>query len=60
MNQRVKLSHQLEVQEAQVQFQEKDNLLKYQGGSEKFGQVQKDVRKLNLNFRPRKECEWVN
>ena len=34
---------------AQVQFRKKDNLPKYQGGSQNFGQVQKDVRKLNLD-----------
>ena len=41
--------------QVQVQFREKDNLLKYQGGSQKFGQVQKDERKFNLDFGPWKE-----
>jgi len=45
--------------QVQVQFRKKDNLLKCQGGSQNFGQIQKDVRKLNLDFRPQKECEWV-
>ena len=45
--------------QAQVQFQKKDNLSKCQGGSQNFGQVQMDVIKLNLDFRLRKECEWV-
>ena len=32
-----------------AQFQEKDDLPKCQGGSQNFGQVQKDGVKLNLN-----------
>ena len=62
LNQKVKWNYQLEVQDyfqAQIQFREKDNLLKSQDGSQKFGQVQMDVMKLNLDFCPRKECEWV-
>ena len=37
----------------------KDNLPKFQGGSQNFEQVQMDVMELNLDFRLRKECEWV-
>ena len=62
MNQRVKWSYQLEVQDhfqAQAQFQKKDNLPKCQGDFQDFGQVQVDVMKLNLDCRPQKECEWV-
>ena len=44
---------------AQVQFQEKDNLPKYQDGSQNFGQVQMDVMKSNLDFCLQKEYEWV-
>ena len=53
LNQKVKWKHQHEVQDhfqAQVQFQEKDNLPKCQGGFQNFGQVQMDVMKLNFNF----------
>jgi len=58
----VKWNYQPEFQDhfqAQVQFWETDNLPKFQGGSQNFGQVQMYVMKLNLNFRPQKECEWV-
>ena len=55
MNQELKLNYQVEVQDhihAQVQFQEKDNLPKYQHDSQNFdvGQVQMGVLKLNLSF----------
>ena len=45
--------------QAQVQFREKDNLPKCQGGFQNFRQVQMNVMELNLDFRPQKECEWV-
>ena len=58
----MKWNYQLEVQDhfqAQVQFRKKDNLPKYKGGSQNFGQVQMDAMKLNIDFHPWKECEWV-
>ena len=62
LNQKAKWKYQLKVQDhfqAQVQFWEKDNLPKCQGGFQDFRQVQMDVMKLNLDFCPEKECEWV-
>ena len=55
LNQKVKWNYQLEIQDhfqAQVQFLKKDNLPKCQGGSQNFGQVQMDVKKLNFEFHP--------
>jgi len=51
LNQKVKWNSQLEVQDhfqAQVQFQEKDNLPKHQGCD--VGQVQVGMMKLKLDF----------
>ena len=55
LSQEVELNYQVELQNhihAQVQFQERDNLLKYQCGSQNvdFRQVQMDMMKLNLDF----------
>ena len=58
----MKWNYQLEIQDhfqAQVQFRKKDNSPKCQGSFQNFEQVQMDVMKLNLDFRSRKECEWV-
>ena len=52
MSQKVELNYKVEVQNhihSQVQFQEKDNLPKCQWNL-KFGQVQRGVLKLNLDF----------
>ena len=59
LNQEVELNYQVEVQDhihAQIQFQETDNLPKYQCGSQNsdFGQVQMGVLKLNLGFQNNK------
>ena len=55
MNQEVELNYQVEVHDhihSQVQFQEMDNLPKYQFGFQNFdfGQVQMSMLKLNLDF----------
>ena len=53
LNQKVKWNYQLVDQDhilTQVQFREKDNLPKYQHGSQNFGQVQMDVMKSNFDF----------
>ena len=59
MNQEVELNYQVENQDhihAQVQFQEKDNLLTCQCDSQEFnvGQLQIGVLKLNLGFQNNK------
>ena len=62
LNQKVKWNQQYEVRDhilAVVQFLKKDNLPKCQGDFQNFGQVQLDVKKLNLDFCPWKKCEWV-
>ena len=55
----MKLNYQVKVHDhinSQVKFQERDNLPKYQHGSQNFdvGQVQKGVLKLNLGFQNNK------
>ena len=54
-----RIDHQVEVQDhihSQVQFQEKDNLPKYQHGA----QVQMGVLKLNLGFQNNMSPDQIN